>query len=863
MYAYLSGFCIPADLQEEAQKSGDTKFEDIESGGLDEGEGVKDVSENIETEDQLEDTLKEGEEKKEKEESEEIKDEEKGIEMSEDFEGKSYNPEKTADESETSDNEEESEDLDKQMGDVDGEDSEKLDEKVWGSDSEDEDQEINDANDTGGVSENKPSELVAKDALEKENDRDKSKLPEESLPEENKDEYQGNAPDPLIDAPPDQEPEVVELPDDMEITDDVDKEDGEIEPAETEEITYDPDEELESKEESEEVNEPEEANEDDPQKNPNTIEEDKEEEMDVQNGTSAEPVPDENEIDDEKNESKLPTHTPTTEKEALPSADQAKSSSHDPVQEDAPMDWESGTQQSDEQTEEGQADARNEKSAAHEGARSSSKQSTSEEQQQKPKLKPPAENRTLDENTDNSIPKQRPIADKQSLQKSLGAEDDADDNADVYEHVSNKEDGVTEAVDVATEEQAAKRPAQTQNDAASDSEEIIELSSDEEEEYCDRSDSNRTQGDIIKNDTRRRPGELGNYDEEESMDTTPEGEIVRTHTVPRGDTTIHTQYDLWSSMSLKNIQERRHAMEKNLELFSQIDGSAEAVHIWKNYEDLMLNLAQELCEQLRLVLEPTKMSKLKGDYRTGKRLNMRKIIPYIASQFRKDKIWLRRTKPSKRQYQIMLAVDDSSSMADNHSKQLAFESLAVLGQSLSLLEAGELSVVSFGEKVELLLGFNEQFSTNTGARMLQHLTFRQEKTNYVQLLKYATDVMVQSRNRSALMSKETAQLLVILSDGRGIFNDDDKGKGTIVNAVREARDNNVFMVFIIIDSPDSQASILDIQRVTFDNKKVTRKQYLEDFPFPFYIILRDISVLPTVLGGALRQWFELVTATER
>ena len=65
----------------------------------------------------------------------------------------------------------------------------------------------------------------------------------------------------------------------------------------------------------------------------------------------------------------------------------------------------------------------------------------------------------------------------------------------------------------------------------------------------------------------------------------------------------------------------------------------------------------------------------RGDYRTGKRLNMRKVIPYIASQFRKDKIWLRRTKPSKRQYQIMLAIDDSSSMADNHSKQVGNKDL--------------------------------------------------------------------------------------------------------------------------------------------------------------------------------------------
>ncbi len=54
------------------------------------------------------------------------------------------------------------------------------------------------------------------------------------------------------------------------------------------------------------------------------------------------------------------------------------------------------------------------------------------------------------------------------------------------------------------------------------------------------------------------------------------------------------------------------------------------------------------------------MPLLQGDYRTGKRLNMRKVIPYIASQFRKDRIWLRRTKPAQRNYQIVLAVDDSS-----------------------------------------------------------------------------------------------------------------------------------------------------------------------------------------------------------
>jgi len=49
---------------------------------------------------------------------------------------------------------------------------------------------------------------------------------------------------------------------------------------------------------------------------------------------------------------------------------------------------------------------------------------------------------------------------------------------------------------------------------------------------------------------------------------------------------------------------------------------------------------------------------------------MRRVIEYIASDFRKDKFWLRRVEPSKRQYQVMVAVDDSASMVFNHSKQV-------------------------------------------------------------------------------------------------------------------------------------------------------------------------------------------------
>jgi len=43
---------------------------------------------------------------------------------------------------------------------------------------------------------------------------------------------------------------------------------------------------------------------------------------------------------------------------------------------------------------------------------------------------------------------------------------------------------------------------------------------------------------------------------------------------------------------------------------------------------------------------------------------MRRLIPYIASDYRKDRIWMRRTKRERRNYEICIAVDDSASMRD-------------------------------------------------------------------------------------------------------------------------------------------------------------------------------------------------------
>lgn len=52
-------------------------------------------------------------------------------------------------------------------------------------------------------------------------------------------------------------------------------------------------------------------------------------------------------------------------------------------------------------------------------------------------------------------------------------------------------------------------------------------------------------------------------------------------------------------------------------------------------------------------------------------------------------------------------------------------------------------------------------------------------------------------------STETAQLLLIVSDGRGLFLE---GKERVTAAVRAARSANIFIIFVALDNPNSRVS---------------------------------------------------------
>ncbi|XP_027334240.1 midasin [Abrus precatorius] len=283
-----------------------------------------------------------------------------------------------------------------------------------------------------------------------------------------------------------------------------------------------------------------------------------------------------------------------------------------------------------------------------------------------------------------------------------------------------------------------------------------------------------------------------------------------------------------------------------------------ATALWRRYELSTTKLSLELAEQLRLVMEPTVASKLQGDYRTGKRINMKKVIPYIASDYSKDRIWLRRTRPNKRDYQVVIAVDDSHSMSESCCGDVAIEALVTVCRAVSQLEMGSLAVASFGTKgnIKLLHDFDRPFTGEAGVKMISNLTFKQENTiadePVVDLLKYLTNKLDTAVAKARLPSGHNPlqQLVLIIADGR--FHE----KENLKRCVRDVSTGNRMVAFLLLDN--SPESIMDLMEASFEGGKMKFSKYMDSFPFPYYIVLRNIDALPRTLANLLRQWMELM-----
>ncbi|KAM6185923.1 midasin [Rhynchocyon petersi] len=949
------GFCLPKEFMEDSAGEGATEFHDYEGGGIGEGDGMKDVSDQIENEEQAEETFQKDQEKDkgDPDSKSDIKGEDNAIEMSEDFDGKMHDgeleeqvPSFSLEDDEKSDNE--SRDLDKQMGNLNGEEADKLDERLWGDEEEEDEEEEEDSKmeETGpGVDEEDP-ELVAKDdnldagsSNKEKNHKDKEEkeeaeaddggqgqdkiheqTDEREYDENEVDHYHGsqeNLP----------EPEALDLPDDLNLDskdkngdEDTDSEDAEEENPleikdkpvdtegagnETEDTEENPESEQNESQGQDEAEEgpceddkvegeetmdtgaddqdkdaaehPDDTSEEEPQ---STEEKDREaNEEGLENGVTADQgrQPQEKEEDRPEAEEQVPEATERKEHESCGQTGEENMQNEQAVElAGAAPEKEQGKEEHGS----GAADAN--QAEGHESsfvARLASQKHTRKNTQSFKRKPGQADNERSMGDHNEHVQKRLKTVDSDSHAEQEPAQPQAQvEEADAFEHIQQGHDSYdTQTYDVASleQQQSAKAPSKDQED------EDIEdtLMDTEEQEDLKAVDIEQLKPEEVKSGTTAGHGfdemevETQTVKTEENQDPRTDRSLTETEKDKperNRDSTIHTAHQFLMDTVLqpivKDASELRRELERQLETWQPHEsGNAEeekaAAEMWQSYLALTTPLSQQLCEQLRLILEPTQAAKLKGDYRTGKRLNMRKVIPYIASQFRKDKIWLRRTKPSKRQYQICLAIDDSASMVDNHTKQLAFESLAVIGNALTLLEVGQIAVCSFGESVKLLHPFHEQFSDHSGSQILRLCKFQQKKTKIAQFLESSASMFAAAQQLSQTSSLETSQLLLVVSDGRGLFLE---GKERVLAAVQAAQNANIFVIFVVLDNPSSRDSILDIKVPIFKGpgEMPEIRSYMEEFPFPFYIILRDVNALPETLSDALRQWFELVTASD-
>ncbi|XP_057664406.1 midasin [Diorhabda carinulata] len=899
------GFCIPPEFSDELDKEGITKPSD--GLGLGEGQGERDVSDKIESEDQLDDAQPAGKEK-DAEEDKDCKEEEKGIEMSEDFDSKLQDREKKEDDSESDSGDS---DAEEQMGETDkGADQQNT--ETFGDEQEqelgeeegeggDEKEEKGDKGEKEGEEQLRANEgKTSKDEEDKSQGKDEKENSKKEINEMEEPEYDDEQVDPHHGQQQElPEPEPMDLPEDMQLDDgDANNEDDqnqddnpfdidtmkteddkpEEKPNENAEELKDDDskrdaeEEFSSDDEDVERTDNKDAEDKEDEKNDNSENFEESEKPSQEDGETNEANGDESVLDQTQSNQE---NIEAMEVDDAQAVDKAQANKSENQQSNQPIEE---LQQDNRPDQEGTGQSQKEENSSGHTAQTTAplemniSKDNRDKVEQKRKQKPgETDSRRSLGDVDEPVKKKLKTVDTQNEGHRNDTEENPEENAEMYQHINDAEKTKIQVLDVATKEQAENQKKETTHEDNKD-DEPTESSAHLPEEELDSEiidvDDTITEKPETVGETKDKKNKKEQHPQgevlEELQDIEIEGELVKTSTVPRSsESSHHTQHlTLRDTTALRlsadEVNSFRIDVEKQLSGWNEPPSTLEADQAWQKISSVTSSLAQDLSEQLRLVLEPTQASRLKGDFRTGKRINMRKVIPYIASQFRKDKIWLRRTKPSKREYQIVLAIDDSSSMADNHSKELAFESVALISKALTLLESGQLSVLGFGENVEVIHKLTDPFTNNSGIKLLQKFKFDQNKTCVAKLVDFATEMFNQSQLQSNALN---AKLLIIVSDGRGVFSE---GERFVQQAVRRAKLSNIFMVFVIIDNPENKNSVLDIRMPIFKDGKLQEIQsYMDAFPFSFYIILRDINSLPSVLSDALRQWFEIVSNLDK
>ncbi|KAL6452017.1 MDN1 Midasin [Candida maltosa Xu316] len=875
------GFCSPQPPNE--SKDDDTNLHD--GTGLGDGEGAQNNSNDVEDDEDLSEQAQQpNEEKKDKDDGDEEENDD-AVDIEGDMAG-DLEEASDQDNDDDDDEEKEDEDLDEEIDDIDDLDSNAIDEKMWDEEVKEEENKKEKDSDKVPENSNNDDEMEAMEDDEDENkdnnqpkDDDKNQNDKEGDDEkeedgdegddekdvgEQEDDVKNEENEQLEDHVP--ETETLELPEDMNLDgddedikeeeednddkfdDNLDDDEEDQTKAEEDEKSRDVDEEMgdDDEEEGEDEDETGDAETGENEINEDAAEQNEEEQSDDETVGEDLSKPD----DEEKGGNDLESDQEQTA--------EGVEGANDIDTEDVDMD--SAVKQESGEKGEGadnQIMEENQDIGASGNASSEQQQDQEKQEEKEPPVQDDAREKAnesikqLGDSLKEFHRRRQEILESNQAEKEEKTDNSANEKPDEFQHI----DGENADFD-------------TQALGAADKDQVQSI--DEDKAIDDDDDQDNSEQHDIKQEDQPEDEEMKDAEEEEEVneanEENPDVDFEgKSKSAFIGERKINQDEDDMLINSKIDEQEDDDEDDEDMEEIGNLDLDDEppreldeARDLWKHSELATQELASGLCEQLRLILEPTLATKLRGDYKTGKRLNMKRIIPYIASDFKKDKIWLRRTKPSKRQYQIMIAVDDSKSMSESKSTELAFHSIALVSKALSQLESGGLSIVRFGEDVKVVHPFDKPFnSQETGARIFQWFDFQQVKTDMKQLCNKSFQIFEDAQSSS---QNDLWQLQIILSDG--VCEDHE----TILRMVRKAREEKIMMVFVVIDGINNHESIMDMQQVSYVTDPNTGQmnlkvdKYLDSFPFEFFVVVKNINELPEMLALILRQYFSEVSS---
>ena len=152
--------------------------------------------------------------------------------------------------------------------------------------------------------------------------------------------------------------------------------------------------------------------------------------------------------------------------------------------------------------------------------------------------------------------------------------------------------------------------------------------------------------------------------------------------------------------------------------------------------------------------------------------------------------------------------------------------------------------------MKMVHGFGNPFVAESGGKCVASFGFEQQRTRMADCIQGALEVLTAG-------SEGGRKLCFLVSDGRVERDNRDRLRAL----VREMSEKGILLVCLVIDGAGKD-SIVNMRSVEFVDGKTKMTKFIDDYPFPFYLLVKDVETLPDVLGDALKQWLEMLARLE-